>query len=164
MIPAPLVTKVGVVAVLAGALMASPEPTRSETGSEPASAAALPQDLQRARDAVWRAWFANDRHTLERLLPADFVGIGWGGGPWDTRDTALSGAAAFAASGGRLTSLEFTNDRWQRFGNVATVFSNYRLVLHTGEATTTQSGRATEVFVRRNGQWVNPAWHLDSGQ
>jgi len=24
------------------------------------------------------------------------------------------------------------------------------------------SGRATEIFVRRNGEWVNPGWHTDS--
>ena len=25
-----------------------------------------------------------------------------------------------------------------------------------------QSGRVTEVFVRRNGHWVNPGWHTDT--
>jgi len=26
------------------------------------------------------------------------------------------------------------------------------------------SGRATEIFVRRNGEWVNPGWHTDNFQ
>ncbi len=28
----------------------------------------------------------------------------------------------------------------------------------------TSPGRATEVFVRKNGRWTNPGWHLDSGK
>lgn len=63
-----------------------------------------------------------------------------------------------------MTALSFTDDRWQRFGDVATVFSNYRIVLQIGDATTIQAGRATEVFVRRDGEWVNAAWHLDSAR
>jgi len=31
-----------------------------------------------------------------------------------------------------------------------------------GSDTMRQGGRATEVFVRQNGMWVNPGWHLDS--
>jgi hypothetical protein len=26
------------------------------------------------------------------------------------------------------------------------------------------SGRVTEVFVMRKGQWVNPGWHMDEGK
>jgi len=30
--------------------------------------------------------------------------------------------------------------------------------------TSRQSGRATEIYVHRNGAWVNPGWHMDSGK
>lgn len=30
-------------------------------------------ELLRARDAVWRAWFANDRAALEKILPEDTI-------------------------------------------------------------------------------------------
>lgn len=156
--------KIATVAAAVVTLGSSTSSRLPHTPVDGSQTAPLPADLQRAREAVWRAWFANDRETLERMLPDDFVGIGWGGGPWDSQETALAGAAGFAASGGRLTALTFTDDRWQRFGDVATVFSNYRVVLQIGDAITIQAGRATEVFVRRDGEWVNPAWHLDSGQ
>jgi hypothetical protein len=121
-------------------------------------------ELFTARDAIWRGWFANDRAVMERMLPDEFVGIGFGGGPFDTRASALQGAADFAAGGGRLLRLEFADDRIQLFGNVATVFSNYTIEFEVGGNKTVQSGRATEVFVRRGTGWINPAWHLDSGK
>lgn len=133
-----------------------------EVGPEPGSA--LPPDIHAAREAVWRAWFGNDRPVLERMLPPDFVGIGWGDGPVDTRESALAGAAEFVKGGGRLKRLEFSNDRMQRFGDVVTVFSNYLVELEVAGRSSVQQGRATEVFVRRDGRWTNPAWHLDSGR
>jgi len=32
-----------------------------------------------------------------------------------------------------------------------------------GAQTSLSAGRGTEVFVRRNGRWVDVGWHLDSG-
>lgn len=125
---------------------------------------AVPLDLASARSAIWRAWFTHDTPVLERMLPPNFVGIGWGGGAFDTRETALAASGEFVRAGGKLRRLEFTNDRVQRYGEVATVFSNYLIELEQDGRVTTQSGRATEVFVRTNGTWTNPAWHLDSGQ
>ena len=125
--------------------------------------AQVKQELFTARDAIWRGWFANERAVIERMLPDEFVGIGFGGGPFDTRASALQGAADFAARGGKLVRLEFANDQIQLFGDVATVFSNYTIEFEVSGQKTTQSGRATEVFVRRGGVWINPAWHLDSG-
>lgn len=123
----------------------------------------LRAELIAARQAIWTAWFANDVDVLMAMLPPEFVGIGFGGGPFDTRESALRGAADFASGGGRLVRLEFRDDRIQVFGDVATMLSNYTIEFEAGGTTTTQGGRATEVFVRRGGQWLNPAWHLDSG-
>lgn len=91
--------KIATVAAAVVTLGSSTSSRLPHTPVDGSQTAPLPADLQRAREAVWRAWFANDRETLERLLPDDFVGIGWGGGPWDSQETALAGAAGFAASG-----------------------------------------------------------------
>jgi hypothetical protein len=145
-------------------LCASAFAITSAASQAPAISAQARAELFAARDAIWRGWFANDRVVLERMLPEDFVGIGFGGGPFDTRASALQGAADFAAGGGKLVRLEFADDRIQQFGDVATVFSNYTLEFEINGTRTTQVGRATELFLRRGGRWINPAWHLDSGK
>lgn len=124
----------------------------------------LRSEVLAAREAIWRAWFANDVDVLHRMLPTEFVGIGFGGGPVETRDVTLRASAEFVRTGGKLRRLEFHDDRLQTFGDVVTVFSNYELELEAAGETLVQRGRATEVFVRRNGIWTNPAWHLDSGR
>lgn len=124
----------------------------------------LPSDVVSAREAVWRAWFTNNQPVLEQMLPADFVGIGWGEGPTATRESALADSAAFVKAGGVLRRLEFSNDRMQSFGDVAVVYATYLIEFELEGKSTQQTGRATEVFVKRNGAWTNPAWHLDSGR
>jgi Domain of unknown function (DUF4440) len=138
--------------------------TETEQRAQRAEGDEMIADVVAARDAVWRAWFGNDQVVLQRMLPPEFVGIGWGGGAWDSRDTALRGATEFAKAGGSLKRLEFSDDKTQVFGDVVTMFSNYLVELETNGKVTSQRGRATEVFVRRNGVWTNPAWHLDSGR
>lgn len=72
-------------------------------------------------------------------------------------------ADEFQAEGGKLVSLEFPRTRVQHFGDVAIIWSEYRLVIDTKGKTSTSSGRVTEVFVLRDGKWVNPGWHTDYG-
>src|SRR2546422_4424046 len=60
-----------------------------------------------AREAVWRAYFAGDRATLEKLIPEEAVAIEAGDNNWSKRQTILDGAANFAKSGGKLLKLEF---------------------------------------------------------
>ncbi len=131
-------------------------------------APALPADwetgLTTAREQVWRDWFAGSPKLAE-VLTDNFVGIGFGAGPWDTKETTLAGSRDFAASGSKLVSLTFPNTTTQAMGDVVVVYSNYELVSasSTGEQTT-QRGRATEVFTWKEGRWLHPGWHLDSGQ
>jgi len=115
-----------------------------------------------ARESAWRSWFANDRGTLERMLPSNFVGIGWDAGPWSNRARTLEGAAQFAAGGGKLVRLEFPRAEIQLFGDVAVIYSEYLVETEMSDRRSTQQGRATEVFHRVNGIWTNPSWHLDS--
>ena len=121
------------------------------------------KSLLEAREAVWRAFFANDRAALERLIPGETVTIESGGGEFGNRKAVLDGAAQFAKSGAKLVRLEFPKTELQVFGYTAIVYSTYLYELEKDGHRSPQSGRVTEVFVYRNGQWVNPGWHMDSG-
>jgi ketosteroid isomerase-like protein len=122
------------------------------------------KSLLEAREAVWRAFFAGDRATLEKLLPAELVAIDPGGGEWSNRQKVFEGSAQFAASGGKLVRLEFPKTEIQVYGYTAIVYSNYLYEIDRGGSRSTNTGRVTEVFVNHNGQWVNPSWHMDSGK
>ena len=115
-----------------------------------------------AREAVWRAYFAGDRVTLEKLIPEETIAIESGDNTWSNRKTILDGAVEFAKHGGKLVKLEFPKTEIQVYGATAVVYSNYAYELETGGQHLNQSGRVTEVFVLRKGQWVNPGWHMDS--
>lgn len=117
-----------------------------------------------AREAVWRAYFAGDRSALEKLIPEETIAIESGHNNWSNRQTIFDGSAEFAKSGGKLIKLEFPKTEIQAYGATAIVYSNYSYELEQGGQRISQSGRVTEVFVLRNGQWVNPGWHMDSGK
>ena len=117
-----------------------------------------------AREAVWRAYFAGDRATLEKLIPEETVAIEAGDNNWSDRQTILDGAVQFAKSGGKLIKLEFPKTEIQVYGMTAVIYSNYAYELEAGGQRINQSGRVTEVFVLRKGQWVNAGWHMDSGK
>jgi ketosteroid isomerase-like protein len=117
-----------------------------------------------ARDAVWRAFFAGDRATLEKLIPEETVAIEAGDNNWSNRQSILDSSTQFAKSGGKLVKLEFPKTEIQVYGFTAMVYSNYVYELEVGGQHVNRSGRVTEVFVLRNGEWVNPGWHMDSGE
>jgi hypothetical protein len=75
--------------------------------------------ILKAREAVWRAWFAGDIPTLKRLVPADTIVISGGEEAFKHQAEILQSATEFHASGGRLVSLEFPRTEVQRFGDVA---------------------------------------------
>ena len=118
-----------------------------------------------AREAVWRAYFAGDRATLEKLIPEETIAIDPGGdNTWSNRQTILDGSAEFAKGGGKVVKLEFPKTEIQMYGLTAIVYSNYTYELESGGQRINRSGRVTEVFVLRRGQWVNPGWHMDGGK
>ena len=122
-------------------------------------------ELLKVREAVWRDWFGGNRKALMAILPADFVGIGAGGGAGQTKAETIAAAEGFAATGGKLTNLAFSNNRIQWIGSVAIIYCGFTFTT-TDKAgvSNTVSGRATEVFVKSGATWQHPGWHLDSGQ
>ncbi len=117
-----------------------------------------------AREAVWRAYFAGDRRALEKLLPEELLTLEASSGDWGNRQAVLEGAARFAASGGKLIKLEFPKTEIQAYGYTAIVYSNYVYEIEQGGNRISNSGRVTEVFVYRHGEWINPSWHMDSAK
>jgi ketosteroid isomerase-like protein len=119
-------------------------------------------EILKAREAVWRAWFANDTKTLQKLVPPDTIVISAGEDKWKTQAEVFQSAADFQKESGKLIRLEFPRTEIQRFGDVAIVWSKYLVETETNGKRSLTSGRVTEVFVRRHGQWTNPGWHTDS--
>ena len=118
-------------------------------------------ELFTAREAVWRAWFANDTARLNRLLPARMIAIDGGDTLWQNREQILAGARGFAQGGGKLVGLTFPRSEVQVFGDVAVIYTTFRFYTERGGEKQTATGTAVEVFVRKDGRWVNPSWYLD---
>ena len=83
---------------------------------------------------------------------------------WSHRKEVLDSAVQFAKEGGKLVKLEFPKTEIQVYGFTAVLYSNFSYELEIGGQHSNHSGRVTEVFVLRKGQWVNPGWHMDSGK
>ena len=115
------------------------------------------------REAVWRAYFAGDSEELGQLVPEETLAIGATSDEWATRDDVLAASRAFAEAGGKLLALDFPRTQIQLFGDVAILYTTYSYTVEIEGEVETSSGRGTEVFVLRDGRWVNPGWHLDSG-
>jgi len=129
-----------------------------------ASCATVPDEgrILESREAVWRAWFANDTKTMEKLLPDDAIVISSDAERFKTKADVFREAVEFQAEGGKLIRLEFPYTQMQRFGDVVVIYTKYVLETETGGKRSQSAGRATEIFVLRGGLWVNAGWHTDS--
>jgi len=139
-------------------LTATCAPSNAASGDDPRLARLLDD-----RQAIWQAWFTNDRARLEQLLPNNAIGINNGDTTWQDRSAVIASAEAFARSGGKLVGLNFPRTEKQVFGDVAILYSTYVAEVERKGKRSVQRGRATEVFVWRNGVWQNAGWHLDAG-
>jgi len=119
-------------------------------------------ELLKARELVWRAWFANDTELLPQLVPSDTIVFSSGEPKWRNQADILREAAEFHSSGAKLLRLEFPRTEIQDFGDVAVLWSQYLYETEKDGKRSQTTGRVTEVFVRRNGKWTNPGWHIDS--
>jgi ketosteroid isomerase-like protein len=122
------------------------------------------QRILTAREAVWKAWFTNDRATLEKLIPEETIAIDTGGEGWSDRAAVLANSKRFVDSGAKLVKLEFPKTEIQVYGNTVIIYTTYLYEIEMNGQRSTSSGRATEMFVRRGDDLVNVGWHMDSGK
>jgi Domain of unknown function (DUF4440) len=121
------------------------------------------QRILAEREAVWRAWFTNDRAALEKLIPEEAIAIDSGSETWSDRKTIFANAQRFADSGGRLIKLEFPKTEIQAYGNTIIIYTTYVVETEVDGKRKVERGRGTEMFVKRGDTLVNVGWHLDSG-
>lgn len=133
-------------ATAAGGLSASAAPTDSTDRAS----------LIVAREAVWRAYFTADSAALAQLLPEKMVHMG------HHRDQIIRDAQEFKRGGGVYRGITFTDDEFYVRGEVAVVFSKFRVDITRGGKADGFSGQAIELFEKKDGRWINPSWHLDN--
>ncbi len=135
---------------------------RAEQMSQPRTITPrMREQILAAREAVWKAWFGNDRALLEKLIPEEAIAINSGEESWSNRTAILEGAKGFAESGGKLVKLEFPKTEIQVYGDTVIIYTTYVYETEVNGKRSTSSGRGTEMFVRRGDDLVNVGWHLD---
>ena len=145
-----------VLAVLLGAIVApgqrqaSPSTVNAKTRAE----------LERARDVIWRSWFAGDSATLDRVL-AGALAAGDDVDGWADRKRAIADSREFAKGGNKLVNLQFDSTDIALHGKVAVMTARYSYTIaNRGGRQETTHGFAVEIFVNEKGAWTHPFWHL----
>jgi ketosteroid isomerase-like protein len=122
------------------------------------------RELLSVRRLVWDSYFSNDQVQLEKLIGEDFLTINPGEEHWQDKAEFLGGAQGFAGNQGKLVSLTFPKTEIQEFGGVAILYSIVHITMKTGGKLESLNCRSTEVFQKRDNQWVNTGAHVDSGR
>jgi hypothetical protein len=150
---------------LAVAAMVSVDATHG-TAREPSTpdtvSPAVRAELLAVREKVWLAWFDYDPAALERLLPSETLGINAGEAHWENRQEIIENSRRFKEAGKKMVKLSFPRTQIQLFGDTAILYSEYKYEILASGRQQAVHGRATEIFVKGSGRWVNPGWHLDS--
>jgi ketosteroid isomerase-like protein len=120
------------------------------------------QELLQAREAVWRAFFSNDQAQLDKLVPDDTIVLDvTEEKPFLKKAQIVAAAKQQQQTGQKLVRLEFPETEMQVYGDTAILYTTYLYELEDRQgARKTGKGRATEIFVRRQGAWLNSGWHL----
>jgi hypothetical protein len=121
------------------------------------------KELLDARETAWRSFFQKDLAVVERILAPELIAIQQSSDHWDNRTRLIAVAKAINEQGVQLLRLEFPRTEIQMFGDTAILYYTY--IFETGREgkSVVDGGRGTEVFVRRDGKWVDVGWHLDNG-
>ena len=132
-----------------------------------AQAATLTEEVRReltdARATAWRSFFQKDLSVVERILAPELIAIQQNGERWDNRARLIAIAKAIQEQGVQLVRLEFPHTEIQLFGDTAILYYTYIFETRGNGKSEVDAGRGTEVFVRRDGRWIDVGWHLDNG-
>lgn len=118
-------------------------------------------ELMKSRDEVWQAFFSNDTVKLQKLIPKEVVAINPGEPKFADQAAIFAAAKSIAQNGTKLIKIEFPTTEIQVYGSTIIMYSDYVYDLETRGKRQIVSGRATEIFVLRNGNLENVGWHLD---
>ena len=121
------------------------------------------KELLDARDTAWRSFFQKDLTALEKMLAPELIAIQQNSDKWDDRTRLIALAKAMNQQGVQLLRLEFPRTEIQLFGDTAILYYTYIFETGLKGKSAVDGGRGTEVFVRRDGKWVDVGWHLDNG-
>ncbi|HTO89262.1 MAG TPA: nuclear transport factor 2 family protein [Thermoanaerobaculia bacterium] len=152
------------IAVLPGQSCGAPKSRREDPCGPRPVTEDLRKELLGARDAAWRAFFQTDPAVIEKAIGPELIAIQESDEKWESRASVTALSRFLNQKGVRLLRLEFPRTEIQVFGNVAILYYTY--VFETGigdKSTGVDSGRGTEIFVHRDGRWVDVGWHLDNG-
>jgi Domain of unknown function (DUF4440) len=121
------------------------------------------KELLDARETAWRSFFQKDPGLVERILAPELIAIQENSDRWDNRTGLIALAKAMNEQGVQLLRLEFPRTEIQLFGDTAILYYTYIFETGLKGKSVVDGGRGTEIFVRRNGKWVDVGWHLDNG-
>jgi hypothetical protein len=121
------------------------------------------KELLEARETAWRSFFQKDPAVVERILAPELIAIQQNSDRWDNRSRLIALAKAMNEQGVQLLRLEFPRTEIQLFGDTAILYYTYIFETGLKGKSVVDGGRGTEVFVRRDGKWIDVGWHLDNG-
>jgi hypothetical protein len=121
------------------------------------------KELLDARETAWRSFFQKDLNVVERILAPELIAIQQNSDRWDNRTGLIALAKAMNEQGVQLLRLEFPRTAIQLFGDTAILYYTYIFETGLKGKSVVDGGRGTEIFVRRDGKWIDVGWHLDNG-
>jgi hypothetical protein len=121
------------------------------------------KELLDARETAWRSFFQKDLDVVERILAPELIAIQENSDRWENRTRLIALAKAMNQQGVQLLRLEFPRTEIQLFGDTAILYYTYIFETGLKDKSVVDGGRGTEIFVRRDGKWVDVGWHLDNG-
>ena len=155
----------GVVLAVGPLASSNGEESRQEksAGQNSALTDEVRKELLDARETAWRSFFQKDLDVVERMLAPELIAIQQNSDRWDNRTGLIALAKAMNEQGVQLLRLEFPRTEIQLFGDTAILYYTYIFETGLKGKSVVDGGRGTEIFVRRDGKWVDVGWHLDNG-